>query len=186
MTHLSARARAAFYTPDIVDPTGEGGPSPTEHAQQLSRSLGISDISPRKRTVLDAYAFSPRGYSAKARIEWEDSTEGYYTIHVTPDDGWSYASFECNVPLAVRLPLSRPSADAILDLRTLIQREVRIFERGKITLTLFVAADSSNADDLEGRDGAEDEAVADAAQKAFKAALARVPSPFSCRCTLPT
>ena len=194
MSHLGARPRAAFYTPDFVDPTGEGGPSPAEHAQQLSSSLGITDIFPRSRTTLDAYAFSPCGYSANALIEWDDGSEapkeknysdegeekdrekgeGYYTIHVTPEDGWSYASFECNVPLAPRSPHSSPPEDAIPDLRTLIQRVVRIFEPGKLTLTLFVAADSSSADDLDA-DAADDEAAVDAAQKAFKAALARVP-----------
>ena len=104
--------------------------------------------------------------------------EGHYTIHVSLEDGWSYASFECNIPLPARSPNSRPSADAIPDRRTLIQHVARIFEPDKITLMLFVAADSSSADDLEGGDGAEDEAAADAAQKAFKAALARVPSSF--------
>lgn len=194
MTQLGSRPRAAFYTPDIVDLSGEGGPSPTEHAQQLSCSLGITDIFPRSRTTLDAYAFSPCGYSANALIEWDNEAEiakektsvsdeeekgrakgeGYYTIHVTPEDGWSYASFECNIPLSPRCPHSSPSENAIPDLRTLIQRVVRIFEPGKLTLTLFEASDSSSADDLDA-DAADDEAAVDAAQKAFKAALTRVP-----------
>lgn len=193
MTHLSPRARAAFYTPDSVDPchTDGGGDdegvlcSPGTHAQRLSANLGIADIFPRPRTQLDAYSFTPCGYSANALIDWADSPsvseaetasgtksgEGYYTIHVTPEEGWSYASFECNVPLA---PRGAPSdnADDIPDLRTLVRRVVRIFEPGKITMTLFVASSSDEAREDEDNEG---ETAVEAAQRAFKAALTRVP-----------
>ncbi len=98
--------------------------------------------------------------------------EGYYSIHVTPEEGWSYASFECNVPLASKSPAhsrAKPDDGAMPDLRTLVQRVVRIFEPGKITLTLFISS-AENASASEDDGG---ETAVDAAQRAFKAALTR-------------
>lgn len=40
----------------------------------------------------DGFAFTPCGFSSNSIIE-EDK---YYTIHITPERGWSYASFETN------------------------------------------------------------------------------------------
>jgi len=190
MTHLSARARAAFFTPPSVDPCGAGDESPSSHAQRISSEIGISDIFPKKRTHLDAYAFTPCGYSSNALItlphtEGDDEEnefhaleqceskkgEGYYTIHVTPEEGWSYASFECNVPLPPKSPAHchANADDAMPDLRTLVQRVVRIFEPGKITLTLFISsAENTSASEDDGG-----ETAVDAAQRAFKAALTR-------------
>ncbi|KAH8119539.1 S-adenosylmethionine decarboxylase [Phellopilus nigrolimitatus] len=182
MTHLSARARAAFFTPDAVDPCEDNGLSPSIHAQQLSSELGISDIFPRPLTQLDAYSFVPCGYSSNALIKWNDTRsdisekngEGYYTIHVTPEEGFSYASFECNVPLAVRKSGSdNDNSDDIPDLRTLVQRIVRIFEPGKLTMTLFVA--SAGNESMSDDDGGE--TAVEAAQRAFKGALTRIPKP---------
>lgn len=89
--------------------------------------------------------------------------EGYYTIHVTPEEGWSYASFECNVPLPT-LPTPQPSK--IPDLKTLVRRVVNIFQPGRLTLTLFISsADNANAEEEGG------ESAIEAAQRAFKTAL---------------
>lgn len=41
----------------------------------------------------DSFAFSPCGFSSNSLI----NNENYYTIHITPEDGWSYASFETNL-----------------------------------------------------------------------------------------
>lgn len=110
----------------------------------VSQHLGIDSIFPSSFTDLDSYAFEPCGYSANALVDGGDGTEeGYFTIHVTPEEGWSYASFECNVP-------SHPSRggvkddkeekkDEMPDLETLIQRVVNIFQPGNISLTLFVS-----------------------------------------------
>ncbi|SJK97367.1 related to S-adenosylmethionine decarboxylase [Armillaria ostoyae] len=170
MSDLSPSARERFF---LSSPTDD----PTIHAAALSQSLGIAEIFPPHLTTLDAYSFSPCGYSSNALIKWgEDSSfvaspnsvnthpgEGYYTIHVTPEEGWSYASFECNVPL----PPSRPSPDdprTIPDLKTLIQRVVSIFEPGRLTLTLFISCEENEVD-LGERSPVE------AAQQAFRAAL---------------
>lgn len=130
----------------------------------VSQQLGIDAIFPRSRTRLDSYGFDPCGYSANALVDAGSSssspadadhpseTEGYYTIHVTPEEGWSYASFECNVPVhpSRRQPVAKngePAGDddAMPDLETLIQRVVNIFQPGHLTLTLFVSNDSSSA-----------------------------------------
>jgi len=175
MSKLSAPARRPFLFADespsdsacdITDSLFEkekekseesafAGPSP-HHTRglALSHELGISDLFPPSQTTLDAFAFEPCGYSANALIHHaSDGTsagsEGYYTIHVTPEEGWSYASFECNISL----PPSKPDANVtevdgedgtskdtkMPDLQTLIQRVVKIFQPGHITLTLFVS-----------------------------------------------
>ncbi|PPQ89556.1 hypothetical protein CVT25_012228 [Psilocybe cyanescens] len=176
MSDLSANARQPFFSETPVD---DPSTTPSALAADLSDKLGITAIFPPSLTHLDAYAFQPCGYSSNALIKWgheslednfdhKSSTaghfgEGYYTIHVTPEEGWSYASFECNVPLST----SKISHEAkIPDLKSLIKRVVNIFEPGRITLTLFI---SSEDNDTGG------EPAVEAAQRAFKVALAESP-----------
>ena len=170
MSDLSREAREPFFfsvPPSPVD-TVSSDSLPSIAGQTLSAALGITDIFPPHLTTLDAYAFTPCGYSSNALLKWgeadtECAGEGYYTIHVTPEEGWSYASFECNVPLATS-PVS--SANGIPDLRTLIKRVVDIFQPGRLSVTLFISnEDNDNAeeDDVE--------TLIEAAQREFRSAL---------------
>ncbi|KAJ7713945.1 adenosylmethionine decarboxylase [Mycena maculata] len=169
MSDLAPAARHPFIPPP--------GPieSPSLDGQNLSASLGISDIFPSHLTTLDAYSFSPCGYSANALIKWgadpvsridDASGEGYYTIHVTPEEGWSYASFECNVPLPPAHP-SPHDPKAIPDLLSLIRRVVTIFQPGRLSLTLFISSEDNEND--------QGESAIEVAQRAFKAALISPP-----------
>ncbi|KAI0829673.1 S-adenosylmethionine decarboxylase [Trametes gibbosa] len=168
MTHLSAEARAPFFS---QVPPEEAEATAGADGMALSSQLGITDLFPPHLTTLDAYSFSPCGYSCNALLRWRPDTdqdssrpgEGYYTIHVTPEEGWSYASFECNVPLPTK-PTDKPTS--VPDLKTLIRRVVDIFQPGRLTLTLFVScADNDAAEEEEG------ESAVEAAQRAFKSAL---------------
>lgn len=49
-------------------------------------------------TKHDAFAFTPCGYSSNSILlnDEKEKEENYYTIHITPEVGWSYASFETN------------------------------------------------------------------------------------------
>ncbi|KAH7922370.1 S-adenosylmethionine decarboxylase [Leucogyrophana mollusca] len=171
MSDLSPGAREPFFFSAPPSPS-EDSPleGPSNSGLTLSSAIGISDLFSARLTTLDAYAFSPCGYSSNALLQWGDPSandptrggEGYYTIHVTPEEGWSYASFECNVPLS-----TAPSCTAkeIPDLRTLIRRVVNIFQPGRLSLTLFISSvDNSNAEE-------EGETAIEAAQRAFKSAL---------------
>ncbi|KAK7472621.1 spermidine resistance protein [Stygiomarasmius scandens] len=172
MTDLGCAARESFSSAPCSDAEA------SSHAQTLSDSLGITDIFPSHLTTLDAYSFTPCGYSSNALIRWgEDPAfvppspnsingssrtgEGYYTIHVTPEEGWSYASFECNIPL----PAVRPASEStsVPDMKTLVERVVSIFKPGRLSLTLFISSEDEE-------DSAGDSRV-DAAQKAFMDAL---------------
>ncbi|KIY50182.1 S-adenosylmethionine decarboxylase [Fistulina hepatica ATCC 64428] len=155
MSDLSPNGRAPFLTSSPA--------CASTHAYELSARLGILKIFPPELTTLDAFSFSPCGYSSNALIKWGESEdvagsrlargesktpgEGYFTMHVTPEEGWSYASFECNVPLRTRII---PSTDgrAFPDMKTLVQRVVGIFEPGRLSLTLFISSDSD--EDAEG------------------------------------
>ena len=169
MSGLSPTARDHFTFPDSADP--DDTQLSLTHAIKLSEQIGVSDIFPPHLTTLDAYSFVPCGYSSNALIKWgEDSLnsdceapgkhsgEGYYTIHVTPEEGWSYASFECNVPLSV----GPTSASKIPTLKSLIKRVASIFQPSRMTLTLFISsADSGDSVEL--------------AQQAFQSALQELP-----------
>ncbi|KAI0633395.1 S-adenosylmethionine decarboxylase [Trametes polyzona] len=168
MTHLSPEAREPFFSqasPEEAEATaGADG-------MALSSKLGITDLFPPHLTTLDAYSFSPCGYSCNALLKWRPDAgqdpsrpgEGYYTIHVTPEEGWSYASFECNVPLPTS-PTDKPTS--VPDLKTLIRRVVDIFRPGRLTLTLFISSKDNDAAEEE-----EGESAVEAAQRAFKSAL---------------
>ncbi|PPQ99708.1 hypothetical protein CVT24_009691 [Panaeolus cyanescens] len=178
MSDLSPKARQPFFFSDPI----ATDTTPASQGQDLSDKIGISEIFPSSLTHLDAYAFQPCGYSSNALIKWGHdsleefasgnklpstkgghSGEGYYTIHVTPEEGWSYASFECNVPLST----TKVVHDGMIpDLSSLIKRVVSIFEPGRITLTLFVSSEDND-------NGTEDHTV-EAAQRQFKTALSEM------------
>ncbi|KAI0686357.1 S-adenosylmethionine decarboxylase [Cytidiella melzeri] len=168
MTQLSASAREQFDHASSLEVVES---NPSKHALDLSSSIGIADLFPQQVTSLDAYSFFPCGYSSNALLRWSEdagkdltrSGEGYYTIHVTPEEGYSYASFECNVPLPVT---PSPQRSKIPDLKTLIRRVVNIFQPGRLSLTLFISSeDNANAEEEEG------ESAVETAQRAFRAAL---------------
>ncbi|KAI0655951.1 S-adenosylmethionine decarboxylase [Cubamyces menziesii] len=172
MTNLSPEGRAPFFNktpPEDADATaGADG-------MALSSEIGISNLFPEHLTTLDAYSFSPCGYSCNALLKWRPDAgqnpsrpgEGYYTIHVTPEEGWSYASFECNVPLPTS---STDKPTSVPDLKTLIRRVVDIFRPGRLTLTLFISSKDNDAAEEE-----EGESAVEAAQRAFKSALTLPP-----------
>ncbi|KAJ7262311.1 S-adenosylmethionine decarboxylase [Mycena haematopus] len=158
MRDLAPAARQPFFPPPDTDD------SPSAVAQALSASLNISNLFPPHLTTLDAYSFSPCG-TPPMRSSNGDRSEGYYTIHVTPEEGWSYASFECNIPL----PHSRPppqDSTTIPDLLSLIRRVVTIFQPSHLSLSLFISSEDNDND--ENEDG---ESTIEAAQRAFKTAL---------------
>ena len=173
MSGLSSKARQSFF---FSDPPPEGiDDTPSARGTAISEQIGISQIFPPSLTTIDAYAFQPCGYSSNALVKCgpkplenglvheptnglSQPEEGYYTIHVTPEEGWSYASFECNVPLSC----STSHQEKLPNVRSLIRRVVNIFEPGRITLTLFMSSEDNDT---------EVTSAADAAQRAFKDAL---------------
>ncbi|KAI8993783.1 S-adenosylmethionine decarboxylase [Trametes punicea] len=172
MTHLSPEGRAPFFN---RVPPEEAEATAGADGMAISSEIGIANLFPPHLTTLDAYCFSPCGYSCNALLKWRPDAgqdparpgEGYYTIHVTPEEGWSYASFECNVPLPTS-PTDRPTL--VPDLKTLIRRVVDIFRPGRLTLTLFISSkDNDAAEEEEGVSAVE------AAQRAFKSALTLSP-----------
>ncbi|PVG00399.1 S-adenosylmethionine decarboxylase [Serendipita vermifera] len=151
MSNLSSTSRENFYFPELANASeaqvnGDGPSTARTQALELSEKLGISSIFPPSLSQIDAYAFDPCGYSANGVITPRNPIhgEGYWTIHVTPEEGWSYASFECNVPSSAQpddledLPKSFPT------LHQLIQRVIDIFEPGNLSITLFVSSSPSS------------------------------------------
>ena len=119
-------------------------PSPPElstegHAlgEVVSRSCGLSDVYPKSRfpdSRIDAYQFTPCGFSANGVIPDTKGGEGthYFTVHVTPEPGYSYASFETNVPASQNGGETADTVDKI----------VKIFKPGRFSVTFFEAKTS--------------------------------------------
>ncbi|KAL7421516.1 spermidine resistance protein [Cryptotrichosporon argae] len=159
MTHLSPAARAPFFVPDTASASSASSASASAstsgHAlgASISRQLGIDALFPAHETVLDSFGFEPCGYSANAVIGTGHPETagagglggGYFTIHVTPEDGWSYASFECNVPLPQAGAGTASGAGARPDLQQLVRRVVDIFQPGRLSVTLFVSTASASS-----------------------------------------
>eukprot|EP00752_Nemacystus_decipiens_P012149 g10768.t1 len=59
--------------------------------REMTKKTGIAELVPG--AVVDDCAFDPCGYSMNAILY-----DSYYTIHVTPEESCSYASFETNNP----------------------------------------------------------------------------------------
>jgi len=116
---------------------------------KLSEEIGLESLF--ENTLIDAFAFDPCGYSANAIVAKSDQTfienqgfensMGYWTVHVTPEEDSSYASFETNISLR---NLSSSSSfegkgNQPKDLPSLISKVIEIFNPGKMSITLFLS-----------------------------------------------
>lgn len=117
---------ATVYAPGVSDTNAI--PSP-----QLSDSMELSDdeVSPVKpasgiKFIHDAFSFTPCGFSSNSVSQ---GAEGfYYTLHITPEAGWSYASFETNYPFTLCKRV---------DIINVLKKVLGIFQPGKFSVTLF-------------------------------------------------
>ncbi len=115
----------------------------------VSDSCGLSDVYPTSNDPdarIDAYLFSPCGFSANGVIPAPPSDEDqstraahYFTVHVTPEPNCSFASFETNVPGGQK---GRETADVI-------EHVVSIFRPCRFSVTLFEAKGTEVPYDLE-------------------------------------
>jgi S-adenosylmethionine decarboxylase len=103
MTHLDTTIAQKFHL-DVDDTTAIEGHT---HGSIVAENCGLTDIfpvDPHCGGRLDGYSFAPCGFSANAVIatpnnRFASADSGhYFTVHVTPEQGYSYASFETNVP----------------------------------------------------------------------------------------
>jgi len=84
---------------------------------------GLKSVFPEAK--VDHYVFNPCGYSSNALLG-----EHYYSVHVTPEDICSYASFECNFPLSnVKNPYN--------SYNEIISKVLNIFNPKQFVITLF-------------------------------------------------
>lgn len=150
-----------FSNGDDVQTVLEEGLTTEGHAlgTVVSDSCGLSEVYPASTypdARIDAYLFSPCGFSANAVIPApvEENSEAkaddskaaaghYFTVHVTPEPNCSFASFETNVPGGQP---GRATSDVI-------EHVVNIFKPGRFSVTLFEAKGSVYAlDDKETDD----------------------------------
>lgn len=82
MTELDRHLARKFYKKAGDCKTGDSA------GKEMTVLTGIDDINPR--AFICDFAFDPCGYSMNGI-----DGDRYSTIHVTPEDGYSYASFEC-------------------------------------------------------------------------------------------
>lgn len=118
--------------PEIPNSGGDSMPSP-----QLSDNMELSDEEDCAKTgnfdfIHDGFAFSPCGFSSNSICEGKEGY--YYTLHVTPESGWSYASFETN------FPFSKNSKVSIVNVMTNV---LKIFQPGRFSVTFFYDVDGT-------------------------------------------
>ena len=106
----------------------------------VSEASGLASIYPNSvypDARIDAYMFSPCGFSANGLVPAPRTPDGaesaangtahYFTVHVTPEPHCSFASFETNVPGG---PTGHSTAE-------IIEKVVGIFKPGRFSVTLF-------------------------------------------------
>jgi len=82
MTELDPILARKFFRPPGDGKTGDSA------GKEMTELTGINEINPN--AFICDFAFDPCGYSMNGMDD-----DWYSTIHVTPEDGFSYASFEC-------------------------------------------------------------------------------------------
>jgi len=119
----SAAQHAAISNPDTQD-VGHVVGKQLLHRSGLDRI--VDDDSNSAETKHDAFAFTPCGFSSNTILRGDK----YYTIHVTPEKGWSYASFETN------FSPSPEQRDNGLGLHSIVRRVLRAVRPGRFALVV--------------------------------------------------
>ncbi|GJN94123.1 hypothetical protein Rhopal_007197-T1 [Rhodotorula paludigena] len=172
MTQLSPAACRKFYHPSsspaapapYTTPLYASDPSVADgdaHAlgAKLSADLGLTAL--LDGATLDSFLFAPCGFSQNAV-----RGDRYATVHVTPEEAYSYASFECNFDFAGLVDDSAAAAAKTtsgLDTREvvsrtaeslheLVERVLAIFEPAKMSITLFVSDEDDDPSTGAARD----------------------------------
>lgn len=125
----------------IFDPVGDKKELGYLPSPSMSDNLDYeSDEKTEFKFIHDAFSFSPCGFSSNSVC----SNQGgfYYTFHITPEAGWSYALFETNYPFNLQ--------DAQVNIIDVLLRVLKIFEPRKFSMTLINDANLNliNAPDI--------------------------------------
>jgi len=111
-------AKTFYY--DAYDKRSHADETEEEAVRRISseqtKRAGIDTLCPG--AIIDPRAFEPCGYSMNAVL-----FRSYYTMHITPEDGSSYASFETN--------------QRTVSYSSLISNVVRAFRPKKVVMTLM-------------------------------------------------
>lgn len=114
MTQLDAALSRKFFRRHGDRSSGDSA------GKEMTSATGIGDINP-SALVCD-FAFNPCGYS----MNGVDGAH-YSTIHVTPEDGYSYASFEC---------VGSTEDEGGCDLGEVLKKVVRVFRPGTMSVSV--------------------------------------------------
>lgn len=90
-------------------------------------ATATTSVSSEFEFLHDAFAFTPCGFSSNS-ICSNIGGGYYYTLHITPESGWSYASFETNYPF---------QQNGSVDVLTVLTKVLKIFRPRKFSLTLI-------------------------------------------------
>ncbi|KAI3404900.2 SPE2 [Candida oxycetoniae] len=106
--------------------------SPTVNTHLPSPSISEDEhesVVPKRSHVYefihDSFAFTPCGFSSNS-ICTNIGGGYYYTLHITPESGWSYASFETNYPF-----------NETVDVITVLTKVLKTFHPKKFSMTLI-------------------------------------------------
>lgn len=133
MTDLSRSHAQRFVTdePDHMDGHIIGTKMTNKTAINKIYDFDANKISFKQ----DSYGFQPCGYSCNMVL----NQSYYYTIHVTPEQDWSYASFESNV-LLNKIDTTSTQLDVINNV-------LNIFQPLDFCLTMFIKTESAECVD---------------------------------------
>ncbi|KAK7412621.1 hypothetical protein VNO78_04127 [Psophocarpus tetragonolobus] len=111
MTSLDPLLAAKFFRLPDDGKTGDSA------GKEMTELTGIDEINPN--ALVCDFAFNPCGYSMNGMDgEW------YSTIHVTPEEGYSYASFECVGSMSDEV-----------DIGDVLRKVVQIFRPGMMSVS---------------------------------------------------
>ncbi|KAL1320154.1 hypothetical protein HN51_064874 [Arachis hypogaea] len=117
MTDLDPNSARKFFRPSNDGKTGDSA------GREMTEFTGIDQIN--QEALICDFAFDPCGYSMNAMHgEW------YSTIHVTPEDGYSYASFEC---------VGSTNNGMEIDVAHVFRKVIQIFRPGTMSVSITSA-----------------------------------------------
>ncbi|KAG6593930.1 S-adenosylmethionine decarboxylase proenzyme 4, partial [Cucurbita argyrosperma subsp. argyrosperma] len=129
MTELDRTQARKFFRRPGDGKTGDAA------GKEMTEIAGIHKINPN--ALICDFAFDPCGYSMNGI-----DGDRYSTIHVTPEDGYSYASFEC-VGSIYDDEDDEDGGDGD-DFIRMLRRAVQVFRPGKVSVSVTTATTASH------------------------------------------